>query len=320
MVSGARPNIYEQQAANKRNTILVMALFVIFVGLLGLGLDVFFLGLGDWLPVPVGTIVALAIGGMSAYASLNEGARKVLASSGATPVAPETQDHRQLTNVVEEMSIAAGLPVPALYVIPDDDPNAFATGKDPDHAAIAVTEGLLTHLNRDELQGVVAHEMSHIRSMDIRLMTVVAALVGSVMLIAEFGLRSMRMGGGRKRSSGRGGGNALVFVVWLLALLLAPLIARLLAMAVSRRREYLADASAAELTRNPAALASALEKIHAATAPTRSIKKGTAHLCIADPLGRSVNEREGPFADLFATHPPMAKRIMYLKAMAFITA
>jgi heat shock protein HtpX len=219
------------------------------------------------------------------------------------------------------MAIASGLPMPALYVIPDLDPNAFATGKDPAHAAVAVTEGLLTKLNREELQAVIAHELSHVRNYDIRMMTVVAALMGATMLLSEFGTRTMRFGvGGRKRSSsdkGGGAGGAILFVIWIIALILAPLIAQLLGMAVSRKREYLADASGAELTRNPQALAAALEKIDAAVEPTRLIKKGTGHLCIADPLGREMNEKEGALSDLFATHPPIGKRIAILKGMAY---
>jgi len=177
---------------------------------------------------------------------------------------------------------------------------------------------LLDRLNRDELQGVIAHEMSHVRNYDIRTMTVIAALIGAVMLLCEMGLRTMRFGGGRRSSSSnRGAGGAVFFLLWLVAMLLAPLLARLLAMAVSRQREYLADASGAELTRNPTALASALEKIDSAVDPTRSIKKGTAHLCIADPLGSERNEREGFLANIFATHPPIGKRITLLKAMGY---
>jgi heat shock protein HtpX len=189
----------------------------------------------------------------------------------------------------------------------------------PERASIAVTEGLVEQLNREELQAVVAHEMGHIRNYDIRLMTVVAALIGTVLLISEFGTRTMRFGGGRssKKSSKDSGGLGILMVVWIVALILAPFIAQILAMAVSRQREYLADASGAELTRNPLALASALQKINDAVEPTRSIKKGTAHLCIEDPLGRQVNEREGFMADLMGTHPPIGKRITLLKAMAY---
>jgi len=313
-------NIYEQQTANKRKTILVMVLFVLFLGFIGFGFDVFVLGSGNGVSLPIGTSIALCFGAWSAYWSLQSGAKAVLSSSGAIHVPDDDPKYQQLRNVVDEMSIASGLPRPQLYVIPDGDPNAFATGKDPEHASVAVTEGLLERLNRDELQAVIGHEMSHVRNYDIRMMTVVAALLGAVMLLSEFGLRSMRWGGGRTRQSSRrggGGGNAIVLVLWLVAIVLAPFIARFLAMAVSRQREYLADASGAELTRNPAALASALQKIDAAAEPTRSIKKGTAHLCIADPLGRAINTKEGFLADIFATHPPIAKRIMFLRAMAF---
>jgi heat shock protein HtpX len=316
-------NIYEQQAANRRNTLLVMAAFVLFVGLLGLGFDVFMLGFpgtGGGLHIPIVAILAVGFGSISAFWSLQSGAKSVLASSTAVPITAGDPRYQQLVNVVDEMSIASGLPRPALYLIPDPDPNAFATGKDPGHASIAVTQGLLDQLNRDELQGVIAHEMSHVRNYDIRLMTVVAALLGTVALLWEFGLRSMRYGGlgGKKSSSDRkGGGNVILLVLWLVVLILAPLISRMLAMAVSRQREYLADASGAELTRNPAALASALDKIDAAIEPTRAIKKGTAHLCIVDPLGAAANDSEGFLADLFATHPPMRNRITLLKAMAY---
>jgi heat shock protein HtpX len=229
-----------------------------------------------------------------------------------------------LHNVVDEMSIAAGLPRPQVYVVPDDDPNAFATGKDPAHSYIAVTEGLVQTLSREELQGVIAHEMSHVRNYDIRLMTVVAALVGAILLISDAARHMMRFGGGRggvrgggKKSKGGGPIMLIVFAIWLLALILAPIISQLLAMAVSRKREYLADASGAELTRNPLALANALERIESAEAPTASIKKGTAHLCIADPLGRAFNAKEGFMAELFGTHPPISKRITLLKSMAY---
>jgi len=315
-------NIYEQQAANRRTTLFVMAVFIMFVGLLGLGFDVFILGFpgnGFGVRFPFATIIALGVGSLSALWSLESGARSVLTSSAAVPVPQGDSRYQQLSNVVDEMSIASGLPRPAVYIIPDPDPNAFATGKDPAHAAIAVTQGLLDQLNRDELQAVVAHEMSHVRNYDIRLMTVVAALLGAVALLSEYGLRTMRYGAiGEKKSSDRkGNGGIILLVLWLVALVLAPLVTRLLAMAVSRQREYLADASGAELTRNPDALASALQKIDAATEPTRLIKKGTAQLCIGDPLGAAANDKEGFLADIFATHPPMKNRITLLKAMAY---
>jgi heat shock protein HtpX len=317
-------NIFEQQAANRRNTIVVMACFVVFVGFLGYGFDAFFLGFSpggrSLFSFPVATCAALLLGGVSAYSGLEGGARSILNSSGAVPASPDDPRYKQLHNIVEEIAIAAGLPKPQVYVIPDPDPNAFATGKDPEHACIAVTQGLLDSLDREELQGVIAHEMGHVRNLDIRLMTVIAALIGAVMLLVEFGSRSMWFGsGGRRRSSDKGGsgGGVILLVFWVIGLILAPFISQLLAMAVSRQREFLADASGAELTRNPGALASALQKIDAAVEPTRSIKKGTAHLCIANPLGSSLDDKEGFFANLFSTHPPIQKRIMILKGMAY---
>jgi heat shock protein HtpX len=325
---GSPLNLLEQQAANRRRTWAVMAIFIAFLALVGAGVDAFVIGSGGPF-VPVATTAAVALGGAQAWWSLRFGDRSVLGSSAAVPLATclaeaETDEarlrYRQLQNVVEEMSIAAGIPVPQAYVIPDADPNAFATGRDPAHASIAVTEGLLETLSREELQGVVAHEMGHVRNLDIRLMTVVAALVGAVALLADWSARAMRFGGGRRssrREKGGGAGAALFFAVWIVAVMLAPVVGRLLALAVSRRREYLADATGAELTRNPLGLASALEKIEGAVEATPSIKRGTAHLCIADPLGRHLSDETSGWAALWATHPPMAKRIRALKEMGY---
>ncbi len=318
-------NLLEQQASNRRRTWLVMGVFVGFLFFLGYGFDLFYLGTD----VPVAGLLAFLIGLFSALFGYYNGDRAVLTSSGAIPsetllASAADDDERlkitQLDNVVDEMAIAAGLPRPKVYVIPDHDPNAFATGRDPQHASLAVTRGLLDALNREELQGVVAHEMSHVRNYDIRLMTVVAALIGAIALLSDWGIRGMRWGGGGSRRSGdRGkGGAGIVFLVfWIIGLILAPVIGQMLAMMVSRRREYLADASGAELTRNPLALAKALEKIEFAADPTASIKQGTANLCIADPLGRKAGLREGAVANLFASHPPMVKRIAALREMAY---
>jgi heat shock protein HtpX len=280
--------------------------------------------------VPIGSVMAVGVGSVSALASYFRGDRAVLLATGARPVADvavsateaDKLKLRQLDNVVDEMAIAAGLPRPTVYVVPDADPNAFATGRDPAHASLAVTRGLLDALDREELQGVVAHEMSHIRNLDVRVMTLVAALVGGMALLSDWARRGMMWGGGpRRRDDDRKDGGSLAgilfFGVWLIAVMLAPLIAQALAMLVSRKREYLADASGAELTRNPMGLARALEKIESAAAPTRAINRGSAHLCIADPLGRQVNLREGFWSDLFASHPPMSARIAALKEMAF---
>jgi heat shock protein HtpX len=321
-------NLYEQQASNRRKTWLVMLAFVAFFLFLGFGFDVFYIGAAGG-AVPIGSVIALGVGSASAAVSYFSGDRAVLLATRAQPLeelsAAATEADRlklrQLENVVDEMTIASGVPRPKVYVVPDADPNAFATGRDPEHASLAVTRGLLDTLDRDELQGVVAHEMSHIRNLDVRVMTIVAALVGAVALLSDWARRGMMWGDGPRRRDrdDRGGGAAgiIFFAVWLVAILIAPLLAQLMAMMVSRRREYLADASGAELTRNPLGLASALEKIEAAVAPTPSINQGTAHLCIADPLGRAMNVKEGGWSDLFASHPPMAARIAALKEMAF---
>ena len=324
---------------------MVMAAFIAFLAFLGLGFDYLYFSSGAApVAVPVGTTLALMYGGGSAVYSYFRGDRAVLASAMAMNV-PEilaragsaadglgtTQlqnvfQLRQFQNVVEEMAIAAGLPVPQTYLVPDPDPNAFATGRDPEHASIAVTKGLLEMLTREQLQGVIAHEMAHIRNHDVRLMTVVAALVGAIALISDWAGRAFRHGGpramdrGSARGGKKGGGNVLflaLIIVWLVAIALAPIISHMLATMVSRRREFLADATGAELTRNPLALASALEVIEAEAGATKAIKQGSAHLCIADPLERRVNQREGWLADLFATHPPMHKRIEALRAMAY---
>ncbi len=323
-------NLYEQQSANRRKTWLVILVFTGVLLFLGFGFDVFYLGTVGGV-APVGSLLALGVGSVSALVSYFAGDRAVLASTGARPfaeVAAEASEEdrlkfRQLDNIVDEMAIAAGLPRPPVYVVPDPDPNAFATGRDPAHASLAVTRGLLDRLDREELQGVIAHEMSHIRNLDIRVMTLVAALVGGVALLSDWASRGMMWGGGsrRRRDDERGGGSGIAgvvfFAVWLLAIMLAPLLAQALAMAVSRSRESLADASGAELTRNPLGLARALESIDQAAAPTEAMKFGTAHLCIADPLGRPVNRKEGFWSNLFASHPPMATRVAALRAMAF---
>lgn len=308
-----------------------MAVFVAFLLFLGYGFDRFYIGDGEFV-FPIGTLTALGVGSVSALASYYSGDRAVLLSTGAVPIDRALSDEtaedaalklRQLDNVVEEMSLAAGLPKPKVYVIPDPDPNAFATGRDPEHASIAVTRGLLDAVTRDELQAVVAHELSHVRNLDIRLMTVIAAMVGTLVLLSDWtgrGLRHSPGGGSSRRSRGKSKGDGaaiILLVIWIIAILLAPVIGQMLAMMVSRGREYLADASGAELTRNPLALASALEKIDHAAAPTASVKRGTAHLCIADPLGRSIGLKQGWMPDLLASHPPMANRITALRQMAF---
>lgn len=322
-------NLFAEQAANRRMTWLLMGVFVLFLAFLGFGFDLFVLGYDSsralrqgQVPLPLAAVVATLFGGVSSWLGLRFGDRAVLAASGARPVQTNDPQARVLMNVVTEMSIASGLPMPKVYVLDDPDPNAFATGRDPEHASVAVTTGLLMVMSRDELQGVIAHEMSHVRNYDIRTMTIIAALLGAVLLLSEWGLRIRLHGGGRSSDSDRGSGLSgplalIVFVLWLVGMVLAPLIGQLLATAVSRNREYLADASGAELTRNPMGLANALRKLHAASGPTARIHRGTAHLCITDPLERKLNDKQGFVADLFATHPPIDERISRLEAMGY---
>jgi len=309
-------NIYEQIAGNRRATWIIVSIFILFFLFAGLGFDVYY-GAG----VPVFTIIALLIGGISGYCSYHYGDKLILSSTHARPLDLNDPKQKQWQNVVEEMSIASGIPLPKTYIIDDPDPNAFATGRNPEHSSIVVTRGLLDTLNRDELQAVASHEMSHIRNFDIRLMLLIAVLVGSVALIADWARRGLFYRSERRSSRrGEGGGGAalIILAIWLITVILAPILSQIMAMFVSRRREYLADASGAELTRNPLALASALEKISARVEPTRSINQGTAHLCICDPKGSKMGLKEGWSADLFATHPPINKRIEALKHMAYV--
>lgn len=330
MASDVPINLFAQQEANRRRSHLLVAAFVLFFAWLGLG--------GDWIAwqmtrdlppqqyhhrFPALGAVMLAIAfGIIAYVR-KTGPEKVLWSTGARRLdAPATPGEKMLSNVVDEMAIAAGVTRPTLWVIEDPDPNAFATGTDPAKSHVAVTTGLLELCNRDELQGVIGHELGHVKNLDMQLMTMVAGLVGAIALISDGlgrSLRHGRLGGGRRSRNGDGMAPlvAVVLVVWLVSWLLAPLVTRLMAMGISRRREYLADAMAAQFTRNPMALASALEKIEHAGAPTKAIKGGVAHLCIADPLGRRLSTKQGFVADLLATHPPMAIRVSRLKAMAY---
>ena len=217
------------------------------------------------------------------------------------------------------MAIASGQPKPRVWIVPDDDPNAFATGRDAATASIAVTEGLLRTLSRDELQGVIAHEMAHVRNLDIRLMTLLAGMVGAIALMSDGMGRGLSTGSGGGREGGKGGNPLaiVVLVLWLLTLLVAPIISRILAMAVSRKRELLADASGAQFTRNPMALAAALQKLEAASSPTKAITRGAAHLCIVDPAPGVFSNREGFLADTLASHPPIRQRISRLEAMAY---
>jgi heat shock protein HtpX len=315
-------------AANKRSSFWLVVVFVLFTTLvlLTLGLGIIAILAPEvvehlhWGP-------ALFMGGLAACVALllallgyYSGDDMVLAVSGAREI--KHKDDPQLFNVVEEMAIAAGIPMPRVYLIDDPAPNAFATGRDPKHAAVAITTGLRHKLNREELQGVIGHEVSHIRNYDIRLMLLMAVLIGSIVMLADIFWQMLRWSGNGKSSSSNsksdsdsGGGWIVVVVVVVLAILLAiiaPLLAQIVQFAVSRQREYLADASSVELTRNPLGLAHALKKIDADPAELRSANRGTAHLFIANP----IKKFEDRASTVFASHPPIGERIRRLEALA----
>lgn len=305
--------MWELIRANKRHSILLMALMAFVLLLVGavIGLAVFGPD-GGWIGLGIATVIWLVL----AVVSFSSGDQILLAASRAQPVTHDV--HPQLFNIVEEMKIAAGLPaMPKVYIINDPAPNAFATGRSPQSASIAVTAGLLARLNRDELQGVVAHEMSHILHRDILYVTLAGIMLGGIVLMSQVFLRGMfysSMGSRRRYSrSGQGGGQAqIVFVaIALLVAILAPIMAYLLYYALSRRREYLADAGAARLTRYPEGLASALEKIANDPAPQLGpANKATAPMYIVNPFKQ---KRQRKLSDLSSTHPPISERVRILR-------
>jgi heat shock protein HtpX len=302
--------VYEQIAANKRKTVLLIFGAIVLLGAVGYVLGLWY-GSGLF-----GLVGAVALAVVLSLGSFFGGDRLVLASTRAREVTPQEQP--RLHNIVEGLSIAAGIPKPRVYVIPEQAPNAFATGRNPEHSSVAVTEGLLSTMNRVELEGVIGHELSHVVDRDILVGTVVATLVGAVVLISEFFMRSWWWGGVRGRRGGdRGGGGleAIIFAVGLVLLVLAPIIGQIVRLAVSRQREFLADAQGALLTRYPPGLASALRKIGAASGiPMRSANNATAHLWLNQP-SRIQGEGMGPLEKLFSTHPPIEERIRRLEEM-----
>jgi len=298
--------MYEQITRNKWKSAALVLFFVVFIFVL------------TWVFEEVtgwgkgGLVLALAVSMLMAAGGYFASDKIVLAISRARPVTKE--EFPYLYNVVEGLTIAAGIPAPRCYVIEDTAPNAFATGRDPKHAVICVTTGILQKLNRVELEGVVAHEMSHIKNYDIRLQTVVVVMAGIVALMSDWILRSFLWGGGRRRSRndrGSGGAGAILIVVGLVLAVMAPFFATIIQLAISRKREFLADASGAMLTRYPAGLASALRKISADTEPLEAANKATAHLYIVNPL----KDIKGAVNKLFSTHPPIEERIAALEKM-----
>jgi heat shock protein HtpX len=298
--------IYDHIRANKRRTWLLMFLFVVFVA--GV-VELIALALGGGY---IAGIIVLIVAGLFVTFSYYSASSLVLSISQAKEV--KHDDNPDLYHVVENLCIGSGLPMPKIYIIDDTAPNAFATGRDPQHATVVVTSGLLQKLDKLELEGVIAHELSHVKNYDIRLMTLVVVLVGLVALLADFMLRFTWFGAGRRpinRGRGEGMAGAIILIAAIVAVILAPLVAELLRLAISRGREYLADASGALLTRYPEGLARALEKIDADTEPLEVANKATAHLYIANPL----KGHESWANNLFSTHPPIKERIRRLRAM-----
>jgi len=308
-------NIYEVQSANKIRTAVIVAGFVVFVFLAVYILTNAFGYYMGYQPGGLGYFgMAFIVSGISSFFSYYYSDKIVLGISGARRANP--QEDRLFTQVAENLSIGAGIPKPKLYVIEDSAPNAFATGRDPEHAVICVTTGLLSKLDRTELEGVMAHEISHIRNYDIRLMSVVSVMVGLVALLGDWFLRVRFFGGGRNRDSDSGSLGAIMIIVGIIFAILSPIIAQLIQLAISRRREFTADAGSVGITRQPQGLISALEKIASDTEPLEAANKATAHLYIVNPFKKSSNKAVATFAGLFNTHPPIPERIKALKSMA----
>jgi len=310
--SGQRINLLDYKAANLRMSwvmaLLTMALLAGLAYLISLLTDVasstFFVG------------TAVAIGGAQGAVGFWFSDKIALAAAGARKA--NSSEHRYLVNVTEAVAIGAGVPMPDIYVIDSPAPNAFATGRNPENSSIAVTKGMLELLDRQELEGVIAHEMAHIRNYDIRFMSMLVATVGAILVLRDLVMRWLYWGGmgsgsGRRRSSDRGGdgsrGQGVMGLLLILLLVLAPLLATLLRLAVSRRREYLADAAGAYITRNPEGLARALEKLKAYRGPQLEVSEGVRHMFFVNPLYGQNN------VDLFATHPPIEERIKRLRRM-----
>jgi len=302
---------YGQISANRRNSFLLA--FLVIAILAALGLTIGYAWTGSVEGAIGVTIFAVVIGLVVAMASYFSGDQLILKASGARPV--DAQAAPQLMNVVQELAIAASVPMPKVYIIDDSAPNAFATGRDPSHASVAITTGLLEKLDREELQGVIGHELSHVRNFDIRFSLLVGVMVGSVALLADLFLRMTFWGGvaGRRSSSSdRGGGvQAIIFIVAIVLAILAPIAARLVQLAVSRQREYLADASSVELTRNPHGLERALAVIATDKEVLEVANRATQHLYFTNPIKKFEERRSG----LFSTHPPIVDRINRLRSL-----
>ncbi|MGC9605559.1 MAG: M48 family metalloprotease [Minisyncoccia bacterium] len=295
--------LYTQQGKNVRRTWLLMAMFLLIVGAIGWFISYYYQSPGI---LVIAVIFALSMN-MASYWYSDK-----ISLGLARAVPAEREGNLELFRIVENLSITAGLPMPRVYIIPDPAPNAFATGRDKEHASVAVTSGLLGMMDKNELQGVLAHELSHIGNRDILLSTVVVVLVGFIAILANIFTRSMWFGAGRRRNDREGEAGAILMIVGVVFVILSPIVAKLIQLAISRRRESLADADGALLTRYPEGLASALEKIQAYEEPMRTANNATAHLYISNPFGAGAAKG---LARLFMTHPPTEERIAALRGM-----
>jgi heat shock protein HtpX len=304
----AGSTFYDQIAANRRNSLLMAGLVVVLLALLGFAIG--YALSGSLAGSVLTTAFAVGLGALAGVGTYVAGDSLVLAVSGAKEV--DEAQAPQLMNVVREMAIAANVPMPRVYFIDDTAPNAFATGRDPAHASIAVTTGLLEKLDREELQGVIGHELSHVRNLDIRFSLVVGVMVGAIAMLADFFLRFTFWGGGRSRDrEGGGGAQAVVFVIAIVLAILAPLISRFIQLAVSRQREYLADASSVGITRNPYGLERALAKISADQEVLEVANRGTQHMYFTNPIKKFEDRSSG----LMSTHPRIVDRINRLRQL-----
>jgi len=310
--------VYQRIQSNVRKTWLLIFVFILLVGLIGIVFG-YITETG-----PIGPAIAIVVAIGLSWGSYYNSDKIALRASRAVEADPAR--YKQLHNLVEGMAIASGMPKPRVYVVEDDAPNAFATGRDPEHSAIAVTAGLLQKMNRDELEGVLAHEMSHIQNRDILVMTIAVTLVGVIVLLADWLLRALWWGGGSRDGNGNSNAGAIFALLGVALMILAPLIAQLMHFAVSRRREFLADADAVNFTRNPAGLISALEKLKSDQTVVRSASRATAHMWIEEPNaleaqggppGKRTNKSGAWLNRMFATHPPLDERIDALRTMTF---
>ncbi len=295
--------MYSQIDSNKRKSFILILVFVIFILFLGWVFGQ--ISEAGYIGIIIAGIIAMGMS-LSGYFS---GDKMALWSAGAKEI--KKQDNPYVFRMVENLCITAGTPVPKVYIINDPSPNAFATGRDPKHASIALTTGIIDKLENEELEGVIAHELSHVKNYDIRLMTLVVALVGVVSILTHWFLRFSFLGGRSRSSKNQGSLGTVLLIVGLILMILSPIIAQVIKLAISRKREFLADASGALLTRYPEGLAKALEKISQSNQPLKNANGATAHLYIASPFGQAKNFT----AKLFSTHPPVKERLKALREM-----